>query len=85
MPPITPMPPLATPTLGTAQSGLYAQDRLKIVALCIGVTLLVVLVSAASFWAFSEIETAATARKQTSQIISRASNFLSELKDAETG
>ena len=57
----------------------------KVVALLAGAILLVVLVVAGSFWAFRQIEKAATARKHSYDLIDRAENLLSALKDAETG
>ena len=50
-----------------------------------GILLLVVLVSAESFWAFNTIEQAALARQQTLVIINQANDLLSALRDAETG
>jgi len=47
--------------------------------------LLVALVAALSFWAFSQIETSSAARKQTFGLIIRADALLSDLADAETG
>ncbi|HSD39066.1 MAG TPA: PAS domain S-box protein [Rhodocyclaceae bacterium] len=57
----------------------------KIIAPLIVVALLVVLVVAASFWAFKQTATAAEGRTQTYAVISDANALLSELKDAETG
>ena len=57
----------------------------KTLAALAGVTLLVLFGGAASFWAFKQMETAATARKQSDELISRANELLSELRDAETG
>ena len=50
-----------------------------------GMLLLVVLVSAESFWAFNTIEQADLARQQTLVIINQANDLLSALRDAETG
>ncbi|MFI3190739.1 MAG: PAS domain S-box protein, partial [Methylococcales bacterium] len=50
-----------------------------------GILLLVVLVSAESFWAFNTIEQAALARQKTLVIINQANDLLSALRDAETG
>ena len=58
----------------------------KIVASLAGVVLLIVaVVVVVSFWAFSQIEEAAEARKHTYLVINRADDLLSALKDAETG
>ncbi|WP_366520908.1 PAS domain S-box protein [Rhodoferax sp.] len=49
---------------------------------------LVLLVSSAVgalFWSFSQIEDAAKARRQANSVVSNANDFLSALKDAETG
>jgi PAS domain S-box-containing protein len=49
---------------------------------------LVLLVSSAVgtlFWSFSQIEQAAQERRQVNQVVSSANDFLSALKDAETG
>jgi PAS domain S-box-containing protein len=56
----------------------------KIVASLAGATLLVVLVAALSFWAFSQIETSSAARKQTYSLIVLADALLSDLAVAET-
>ena len=50
-----------------------------------GAALLLALVVAASFWAFTEIEQAATARRLTSETLGHADDLLSAMKDAETG
>ena len=78
-------PPLSTAPTGTAQGQSFLQANLNKVALFIGVTLLVALISGTSFWAFSEIKKAAEIRTHTTLLINRASNLLSLLKDAETG
>jgi len=57
----------------------------KIVALFAGAALLVALVAVVSFWAFSQIEKAAEARKHSDVVINRANDVLSALRDAETG
>ena len=46
---------------------------------------MVVLVIVSSFWAFRRTEDAAEARRHTSAVLSGAEEFLSALKDAETG
>ena len=50
---------------------------------CAGV--LAALVVAISFWAFTQIETAAAARKHAYDVLNLADDWLSELRDAETG
>ena len=58
----------------------------KIVAwLSVATLLVVVLGVAVSFWAFRQIREAADARKRSFIIINRADDFLSALRDAETG
>jgi len=57
----------------------------KIVATSVGAALMIAAVSATSFWAFREIETAAAARLEASQIMARANGLLSEVRDAEIG
>jgi two-component system CheB/CheR fusion protein len=58
----------------------------KIVASLAGVVLLVAAAAVVvSFWAFSQMEKAAEARKHTYVVISRAGDLLSALRDAETG
>jgi two-component system CheB/CheR fusion protein len=58
----------------------------KIVASLAGVVLLIAAaVVVVSFWAFSQMEKAAEARKHTYVVISRAGDLLSALRDAETG
>ncbi len=56
----------------------------KIYALLVAVTILIVLVVAGSFLAFSQIVKEGAARKQTYILISKANGLLSEIKDAET-
>jgi PAS domain S-box-containing protein len=50
-----------------------------------GAALLIALGVTVSFWAFGQIGAAAEARQHNYQIISSAENFLSKLRDAETG
>ncbi len=57
----------------------------KVVAALAGAVLLVALVVAASFWAFTQIVASGEARKHTFKTIIQANAFLSALKDAETG
>jgi len=59
----------------------------KIIVSLAGVALLftAVLMVRVSFWAFTQIKEAAGARKHTYNVIIRADNLLSDLKDAETG
>ena len=59
----------------------------KIVSSLAGILLLLLalIVTVESFRLFSQIKEAADARKHTNNIIERADNLLSELKDAETG
>ena len=57
----------------------------KILAAFAGMTLLVALVAAVSFWTFKQLEEAANARKHTRDILRSADDLLSSLKDAETG
>jgi PAS domain S-box-containing protein len=54
-------------------------------ATLVGAVLLVLLVVAASFWGFGQVQGAAEARKHTFQVISLADALLLALKDAETG
>ena len=57
----------------------------KIGAALVAATLLVALAAGATFWAFKQIDKAAEARKHTHELIIRADEFLSALRDAETG
>ena len=57
----------------------------KVAASLAGAALLVALGVGVSFWAFRQIQDAAEARKHASAVINRGNEFLSELKDAETG
>ena len=57
----------------------------KILASLAAAALLLVLVVALSFWAFSQIDAAAAARKHTYEVVIRANALLSEIVDAETG
>jgi len=57
----------------------------KIVIPLTGLALLVALVVSLTFWSFRQIENAAEMRKHTFIILSSANEFLSDLKDAETG
>jgi PAS domain S-box-containing protein len=57
----------------------------KIGASLAGATLLVVLVTVASIWAFMQVDRAAEARKQTQKAIAQAYELMSALRDAETG
>jgi PAS domain S-box-containing protein len=57
----------------------------KIVAIFVVAVLLISLGVAITFWAFSQIETAAEERKYTFNLLNHADDFLSALKDAETG
>jgi PAS domain S-box-containing protein len=57
----------------------------KIAASLAGAALLVVLGVVVSFWAFRQIQDAAEARKRADVVINHAKDFLSEMKDAETG
>ena len=57
----------------------------KIYAPLYGVTLLVLVVAALSFWSFRQTEAAAEARKHNYTTISRADALLGNLVDAETG
>ena len=57
----------------------------QIVASFSGLILLVVLVVTLIFWAYGQIETSAGARKHTFIVLNLADDFMSALKDAETG
>ena len=57
----------------------------RIVASFAGATLLIALVVLISFWSFRQMKEAADARKHTFVVMARANDFLSALKDAETG
>ncbi|MCY7387313.1 MAG: CHASE3 domain-containing protein [Burkholderiales bacterium] len=59
-------------------------DR-KVVAVLVGAALLVALVVTLSFRSFSHIEDAAAARTHSQDVLNRADDLLSALKDAETG
>jgi PAS domain S-box-containing protein len=71
--------------LGVLTGRLPLKATHKVVASLAGAVLLVAFVVAGSFWAFGQIEKAATARKHSYNLLSRAENLLSALKDAETG
>ena len=72
-------------TLFYAEVKVSLKATHKIVAPLAGVALLVAMVVAASFWAFSQTEAAADGRKHIFVLLSTADNFQSELRDAETG
>src|ERR1039457_2317871 len=57
----------------------------KIGAALTGLILLVALVVSLSFWYFDQLETSAEARKHTFLVLNQADDFMSALKDAETG
>jgi PAS domain S-box-containing protein len=57
----------------------------KLVLWLVAALLLVTLLGGLSFWSFRRIEDAAALRVHTSGLISKASQLLSALKDAETG
>lgn len=57
----------------------------KIAAALSGVALLVALGVGVSFWTFRQIEEVAAVREHTSSVIDGTNDFLSSLKDAETG
>lgn len=57
----------------------------KIAAALSGAALLVALGVGVSFWTFRQIEEAAAVRKHTYSVIDSTNDFLSSLKDAETG
>ena len=61
------------------------KDTHKLVALLAGAALLVALEVTASFQAFWQIEETAAQRVQTQDIITKAGDLLSAMKDAETG
>ena len=61
------------------------KPKTKIVGTLAGIILLVFLGAAASFRAFKQVEDSALARSHSSDVIRRADDLLSELKDAETG
>jgi len=64
---------------------LHWKPAHKVLASLVGAVLLVALVVAGSFWAFRQIGKAAATREHSYDLISRANNLLSALKDAETG
>ena len=57
----------------------------QIVASFSALILLVVLVVTSIFWAYGQIATSAAARKHTFIVLNKADDFMSALKDAETG
>jgi PAS domain S-box-containing protein len=57
----------------------------KAVAAIAGTVLLAALVVATSFWAFQQIVTAAAERMHASNVLNLADDWLSEMRDAETG
>ncbi|WP_394752843.1 PAS domain S-box protein [Crenothrix sp.] len=71
--------------LNRRKADFSSKPTRKIIGLSIAVTVLVALISAASFWAFNQIVAAANGRDHTHAIIRQAENLLSALKDAEGG
>ncbi len=61
------------------------KDSLKVRGSLAGAILLVVLGSVASFWTFGEMTRCAAARQHTTEVIHRAGELLSDVKDMETG
>ncbi len=61
------------------------KSNFKIVAAVFGLFLLVVLLVSLTFHSFKQIGTAAEARKHTFKVLNSADDFMSALKDAETG
>ena len=59
--------------------------RYKIAATLLGAALLVALVVVLSFWSYGQAESAAEARRHTSNVLSRSGALLSELRDADSG
>ena len=78
-------PVIFNPVGGAAQGKNPFKTSHRIVASLAGAVLLVALVIAISFWAFKQIGEAAEARKHTNIVLNSADDFLSSLKDAETG
>ena len=70
---------------GTAQGKSSLKATHQIVALFAVAVLLVALGVAVMFWAFRQIEIASEERKYTFILLNHADDFLSALKDAETG
>jgi CHASE3 domain sensor protein len=66
-------------------AAFFAKSNLKIVSALALAALTLVLVVGSPFWAFTKAEDAAERRKQTFVVLNSADDFLSALKDAETG
>jgi PAS domain S-box-containing protein len=64
---------------------VFVTANFKTIASLAGSALLVGLVVALSFWAFSQIEATTAARKHVYALISGANALMSDIKDAETG
>jgi PAS domain S-box-containing protein len=77
--------PVSATVVNAARDNSALLGDYKFAAWFVGVGLLLVLSVFAGFWAFDQIDTAAGARQQLKVVINNADNFLSELKDAETG
>jgi len=77
--------PVAPGANESAGSGRPAKASQKIVVSLTGAALLLIVVTAASLWAFNQIETSSEARRHTASVIAGAHSLLSELQDAETG
>ncbi len=71
--------------INTGVEQVFLTANFKTIASLAGSALLVGLVVALSFWAFSQIEATTAARKHVYALISGANALMSDLKDAETG
>ena len=78
------IPPLSEGP-GAGQDNVALKGHYTLAAWLVGATLLAALCVMGALWAFSQIDKTAEARKQLRIVINNADNFLSELKDAETG
>lgn len=78
-------PPVSDEEVNAARNTSALKGDFTFVAWFIGIGLVLVLSMFTGFRAFSEIDAAAGTRKQLKVVINNADNFLSELKDAETG
>jgi PAS domain S-box-containing protein len=67
------------------KKGYYSMKNKQMVASLSGLILLMVLIVTSIFWAYGQIETFASARKHTFIVLNHADDFMSALKDAETG
>lgn len=78
-------PAIFNPATDTAEGKSFMKTTHKIIVWLAGAVLLVTLLAAVSFWTFRQVTEAAEMRRHTQVVLISADEFLSALKDAETG